>query len=112
MAQQAAEVVEIEKQEEQKVKTDKKYLNKAETLTRKMDKVLSDLYELRDKAQTLAHGEISTDINDKDHDRFEEVFTVLDAISGTLYMLTRRMARKYVGKEIADLDANRKTLKQ
>ena len=98
-----------------KIKTDKKLLDKAEKLVRRLDGVVTELSELREKAHELAFGENTNhaeNLNSKDYDRFVEMFTVIDGCVGILHQLDKRMARKYVGKEIDAVDSKRKTLKK
>ena len=93
--------------------TKKKLIKHAADIVRRLDNVVSELYELREDSQSLIDGTLAptTDFAPKDMQRFEEMFTVIDASVGILYQLAKRMSRKYVGKEIADLDHKRKSLK-
>jgi hypothetical protein len=96
-----------------KLQTNKKYLKQAEKLVRRMDKVLTDVHTLIGDADQLYSHVHTTEINEKDSFRFQETFEVLTAVQNTLYWLTDRMARKYVGKDIALLnDDRRKSLKK
>ena len=103
------EIVEEDKQP----KTNKKYLKEAEKIVRKMDSLLSDIFDLRTRANDLEMNANTTEIDSRDARRFSELVEVLSAVQGTLYWLTERMARKYVGKEISALGSikERKPLK-
>jgi hypothetical protein len=95
-----------------KLQTNKKYLKQAEKIVRRMDNVLTDVHNLASEADSIYSNVINTEVSDKDNDRFNEIREVLIAVQSTLYWLTDRMARKYVGKEIASLGDGRKSLKK
>jgi hypothetical protein len=112
-------VVAIEKLEteekETKAKTDKKYLNRADKIVRRLDNALTELVKIQQDARELeSQTEIpSTEVNDKDYDRITEVADVLEGATKILYHLCARMSRKYVGKEIEPIDqSKRKSLKE
>ena len=99
--------------EQIKLQTNKKYLKQAEKLVRRMDNVLTDVHNLVSEAENIYSNANTTDVNEKDNARFQEPLEVLTAVQSTLYWLTDRMARKYVGKEIELLnDTKRKSLKK
>lgn len=97
--------------DEEKQKTTKKYLRKAEKITRRLDNVLNDLTEVVVSADDLTCAE-TTEVSEKDLQRFYEIREVTQSATQILYHLTERMARKYVGKNIEPLGAvKRKALK-
>lgn len=100
--------------EEVKLETKKSYLKQADKIVRRMDRVLTDLYTLQCEASDLSDGANTTEVSEKDMDRFTEIHGVLLATTQTLYFLTQRMARKYVGKEIESFQdgRDRKSLKK
>jgi hypothetical protein len=109
-----AAIDEVNNQEanlEVKSKSTKEYTKKAEKIIRRMDGVLTDVYELAVKAAELSASD-TPEIAPKDNDRFKEMSEVLRSVECNLYWLTERMARKYVGKNIAPLDPGRKSLKK
>ena len=99
---------------ELKVGTDKKYLKRAEVISRKLDNEVTRLQNIVREAEELqAQTEVpTTEVNDKDYDRISEIVDVSNGVTVILHQLTKRMARKYAGKEIEPLDqAKRKSLK-
>ena len=98
--------------EEVELKTKKSYLKTAEKITRRLDRVLTDLNDLSQEARTLANTVIETEVSEKDIARFSELAALTTASVDMLYYLTSRMARKYVGKEIEGLNDGRKSLRK
>jgi hypothetical protein len=80
--------------------TSKRYLKKAEKIINKLDKVLGQLQDIADEAIVLRDESVTTDVSDKDLQRFAEIATVIHASGDVLYHLLNRMSRKYAGKEI------------
>lgn len=97
------------------LKTDKKILNKTAKSVRRLDYMVTTLYQLqRDTYEPLESGYSGNSIiSVKDGERINEMSDIIGATADILFMLTRRMARKYVGKEISNLrDGKRKSLKK
>lgn len=92
---------------EKKPKTDKKYLNQAAKLVRRLDNVLTGLNKVaHDSRELEADMEDipNTEINEKDFARVTELTDTIEAVAEIIYYVTARMSRKYVGKEIASLE--------
>jgi hypothetical protein len=108
--QHAKDMTDLAKEDKQK--TDKKYLKRAEKLVRKLDNVLTDLNKVTVDARTLEAEIITSEVSRRDEARFSEMAIILESSTNVLFQLTDRMARKYVGKEIDNLGRGRSSLKQ
>ena len=109
-SKQSDDVVQIDAE---KTKTDKRLLKKAAKLVRKLDVVVSNLCDLEMEVGELRDWDANEydDVEDKDNARFNEMYEILHSSTIILYHMTARMARKYVGKEVAPLENKRKALK-
>ena len=92
--------------------TKKHYLTAAAKLVRKMDKIVMDANDLTGEAADLVNSVITTEVTEKDVNRFDEMENILRSVSNVLFYVTERMARKYVDKNIAPLVPGRKSLKK
>lgn len=98
---------------EEKPKTKKKCLVQIEKVVRCMDETLTYLNRLKFDIDELFTNVNPDDMTQKDTDRVREMYQVIEAQTNTLYHLTKRMARKYINKDIEDLaEFKRKSLKR
>jgi hypothetical protein len=95
-----------------KLTTKKSYLKTVDKLVRRVDRIVTDLYEARNEAEVLVSTMIDADVAPKDKSRFYELFDVLDAVTNILYRSNSRMVRKYTGKNVDGLFVSRTSLKK
>jgi hypothetical protein len=108
-AEQIVEEVKVPKQ----LPSTKKCLQQIAKVVRRMDNTLTDLNKVKFEVDELFTKFNPDDVAPKDEARMREMLEVVQASTSILWYLTKRMARKYVNKDIADLsDYKRKALKR